>query len=104
MVRRSRGSRSKTRKLLRIRGKARGVPPSQILKSFEIGEKAVIKISPSIQKGMPHPRFYGKLGTVVEKRGRCYVLEVMDGEKMKMLVAAPVHLRKLATPVLISQR
>lgn len=99
MARRAHGFRSKTRKLLRIRGKARRLPPSQKLKFFEVGEPAVIKIAPSVHEGMPHPRYYGKRGTVIEKRGRCYMLEVREGGKSVKLIAAPAHLQKVVQKI-----
>jgi len=94
MARRSRGFRGKTRQLLRLRGKSTRLTLTQQIKSFEVGEKAVIKIAPQIQGGSPHPRYYGKAGTIVEKRGRAYLLEIKDGDKTKRVLAFPAHLKK----------
>jgi len=98
MARRSRGFRSKTRKLLRIRGKKK-VPITAQLRTFKVGETAVVKIDPSLQAASPHPRFYGKSGVVIEKRGRAYVLEIKDRGKTKKLIAGPAHLKKISSPV-----
>ena len=95
MARRSRGSRNKTRQLLRIRGGVRTSITARIRK-FEKGEKAVVKINPSFHEGMPHPRYYGVMGTIIDKRGRCYVLEIKDKQKTKRLIAAPIHLQRAA--------
>jgi len=65
-----------------------------ILQEFELGEKVVIDIDSSIQDGMPHPRFQGKSGEVVGKRGDCYEVSIKDGKKKKTLVAHPAHLKK----------
>lgn len=94
MARRSRGSRSKTRKLLRADAGTR-TPITARIQKFNVGDKAVVKINPSFHEGMPHPRFFGTVGTIVEKRGSSYVVEIKDKEKTKKLIAAPVHLRAL---------
>ncbi len=100
----SRGPRSRTRKLLSKGPKERGLPPiSAILYQYKIGEKVVIKIDPSIHKGMPFKRFHGKVGEIIEKRGRSYVVLVRDGGKMKKVIARPEHLRP-ATVRLPTQR
>ncbi len=63
--------------------------------SFEAGEKAAIVIEPSIHKGQPDKRYHGLTGTVVETRGRAYVLAIKQGGLTKKVIAAPEHLRKL---------
>jgi len=55
-----------------------------------------IVLDPSIHRGMPHPRFHGKTGTVVGNQGRSFVVKVRDGNKMKTVVSRPEHLRKSA--------
>ena len=94
MVRRPRGLRSKTRKKLR-KARRGGVTITQMLKEFEIGDKVTIVIEPSVHKGMPHPRFHGRVGEVVGKRGRAYLVRIKDGGKQKLLIALPVHLKKV---------
>lgn len=97
MVRRSKGTRSKTRQVLRKRPRQKGLPPvTRVLQTFENGEKANIIIDPSIHKGQPHRRFYGQTGTVIGKQGRAYLVEVKAGRKKKTLVVWPEHLRKQA--------
>ena len=80
----------KLRKNPRYRGK---VSISRILRKFDVGDKVSISLEPSFHKGMPHPRFRGRVGTVVEKRGRAYVVEIKDGRKSKKLTAYAVHLK-----------
>jgi large subunit ribosomal protein L21e len=95
MVRRSKGIRSKTRKVLRKRPRQKGLPPvTRVLQTFEEGEKASIIIDPSIHKGQPHRRFYGSTGTIVGKQGRAFLVEVKTGNKKKTLIVGPEHLRK----------
>lgn len=95
MVARSKGFRSKTRhkfrKGLRERGK---VSVTKVMQKFEVGERVYIDIEPSMQKGMPYPRFHGKCGIVKGRRGRAYIIEIEDGKKKKEIIALPVHLKK----------
>ncbi|MEK6851546.1 MAG: 50S ribosomal protein L21e, partial [Candidatus Thermoplasmatota archaeon] len=44
--------------------------------------------------GCPHHRFHGLTGTVVERRGRAYVLDVRFGGKTKQAIVIPEHLRR----------
>lgn len=51
----------------------------------------MIAIEPAVQKGSPHRRYHGKVGQIVEKRGRGYVVKV--GEEGKILSILPDHIR-----------
>lgn len=96
MVRASKGTRQRTRQKFRKRPRDRGHPPvTHFLRVFETGEKAAIVINPSVHKGQPNKRYHGLTGTVVEKRGRAYVLAIKRGGLTKKIIAAPVHLKKL---------
>ena len=77
----------------RIREKGK-LSLSRLLADYEIGSKVVINIDPAIHKGMPHKRFQGKVGTVVEKRGKAYVLEIPQRKISKLVIAGPEHLQK----------
>jgi len=57
-----------------------------------VGEYVVIKIDPSVHKGQPHRRFHGKVGVVIGKRGRAYIIRVRDGDTHKTVFARPEHL------------
>jgi large subunit ribosomal protein L21e len=97
MVRRSKGTRSKTRRVLSKKYREKGLPPvTRVLQTFEEGEKASIIIDPSVHSGQPHRRFYGLTGTVVGKQGKAYLVEVRAGNKMKTVIVGPEHLRKQA--------
>lgn len=93
-MKKSRGFWTKsTRKLsksVRQRGK---IPITRIIQRFQVGQKVHITINTSVQKGMPHPRFQGQTGTVLEKRGRSYVVEINDANAKKKIISAPVHLK-----------
>ncbi len=98
----SKGFRSGTRQILRKHPRYRGkIPISRILYEYKIGEKVAIVIEPSFHKGMPHPRFHGKTGEIVEKRGRAYVVKIKDLNKVKYVIARPEHLKPLESKVKI---
>ncbi len=92
-MKRSKGYRSKTRHKMKKKARSRGLlPVSRIMKKFEVGDMVHIAVEPSIAKGMPHPRFQGRTGKIVGKRGRSYLVEITDGDARKLLISAPVHL------------
>jgi len=94
MVKKSKGYRRGTRKLLRKHPRKRGLAPlGRLLHEYSIADKVAIIIDPSVHKGQPHRRFHGKIGVVTEKRGRSYVISVRDGDKIKYLTVRPEHIR-----------
>lgn len=93
-ARRSTGFRNKTRRLLNGAAEKRTTVAS-MMKEYKSGAKVVVRINPSIHSGIPHPRYYGSLGTVIEKRGRAYVVEIKDGGKTKWLIANGEHLKAI---------
>ena len=42
---------------------------------------------------MPHPRYHGKVSVVEEKRGRAYVVKLVERGKVRTLIARPEHLQ-----------
>ncbi len=96
MVKRSKGIMANTRQTLKKKPRDRGMPPiTGYLKDFEIGEKANIVIESSSQKGQPHKRFQGLVGTIVERRGRAYVVRVQLPNSYKDVIARPEHLKRV---------
>jgi large subunit ribosomal protein L21e len=92
-MRKSKGYRAGTRRLLRKEPRERGkFRLSKLLYEYEPGCQVVIKLDPSVQKGMPHRRYHGKVGTVLGKRGRSYVVSVTHGDAIKELIVRPEHL------------
>jgi large subunit ribosomal protein L21e len=90
----SRGFRKKTRSLLKKKPRERGkLGLSRLLRTYEPGDKVVIKIDPSVHKGMPHRRYQGKVGVIVSKRGRAYEINVTQGDAVKEVIVRPEHLR-----------
>ena len=73
----SRGTRTKTRNLLKKKARARGLSPiNRALQTFDVGEKVNIIIDPSVHKGMPFSRFHGLTGVVIGERGKAYEISV----------------------------
>jgi large subunit ribosomal protein L21e len=98
MGRRAKGFRHKSRSTLtrdpRERGKTTLV---KVLHGYEAGDKVVVKIDPSMHKGMPHRRFQGKVGVIFSKRGRSYVVHVPQGDATKEIIVRPEHLTPYST-------
>jgi large subunit ribosomal protein L21e len=89
MVRKSYGRKRGTRRKFRVKVKP---TITRFLSSFEIGQKVHIDICPS-EKGFPHPKFQGKTGVVIGKRGNAYIVEVKNMKTTKNIIAKPEHLK-----------
>jgi large subunit ribosomal protein L21e len=90
----SKGFNRKTRSLLKKKPREHGkLGLSRLLHEHKPGDKVVIKIDPSVQKGMPHRRYHGKVGVVASRRGRSYKVSVTQGKAVKEIVVRPEHLR-----------
>ncbi|MEM3133315.1 MAG: 50S ribosomal protein L21e [Candidatus Caldarchaeum sp.] len=90
----SKGFRRKSRgKLLKPRGSRSGPAPDVYLRDYKPGDRVLIAIEPSVHKGSPHRRYHGRVGEVVEKRGRGYVVQVRLGSKVRKLCLLPDHIR-----------
>jgi large subunit ribosomal protein L21e len=92
-MRGSKGYYSGTRSLLRKPTREKGKPKiSKLLHEYEAGNEVIIKMDSSVQKSMPHKRFHGKVGQIIEKRGRGYVVNVPQGEARKTIIVRSEHL------------
>lgn len=90
----SHGERACTRYKLQKTSRERGISPvSKAIQEFDVGQMVHVDIDPSVQKGMPNPKFQGKTGKVVKQRGRAYILHVSDGNATKEIIALPQHLK-----------
>ena len=90
------GYRRKTRHKLRKRPRDRGkISTSRLFQEFKIGEKVRIMQEPAVHEGMPHPIYKNKIGTISEKRGNSFIINIKDGSKTKHLISSPIHLTKL---------
>lgn len=93
MGRKAKGYRRKTRSILKRKPRERGKTGlSKILYAYTPGEKVVVKIDPSVHKAMPHRRYHGRIGVIVNKRGRSYVVNVTQGKAIKEIIVRPEHI------------
>ncbi len=88
IVQKSYGKMRGTRKKLR---KPTKPTLTELLKKFEVGDTVhvVLRSNSSFQ----HPRTHGKTGTILEKAGRSYVVEIRDGSLKKKYQLTPEHLK-----------
>ncbi|HKI75774.1 MAG TPA: 50S ribosomal protein L21e [Candidatus Bathyarchaeia archaeon] len=92
-MKRSKGIRNRNRTLLRRKPRDKGKNPlGRLLIPYTPGQMVTISINPSVQKGMPHRRYHGRVGTIAEKRGRAYVIEVASGKFPRLIIARPEHI------------
>jgi len=88
-----RKTKSKLKKTLQKRGK---ISITKYLQTFKEGDRVMLSWEGAVQKGIYHPRFYGKTGVIDRKIGsRCYEVKIWDGGKQKTLIIHPIHLKRL---------
>ncbi len=87
-----RKTRYKLKKNIRTKGK---ISLRRFFQRFKEGDRVYLSAEPAIQKGMYHPRFHGKAGTIKDKQGTNYHVEIKDGNKTKTVLTHPVHLKKI---------
>ena len=83
------GARRLLKKPTREKGK---LSITKLLTKYEIGSKVIIIMDSSVQKSLPHKRFHGKTGIVLEKRGRGYVVSVSKGNSVRSIIVRSEHL------------
>ena len=96
MVRKSHGYKIRhTRNIFRKKCRQKGGLPSlgTYLQPYKVGSKVDIIINPAIMKGQPHYKYHGRTGTIVEKRGRAYVIKLKMGNKDFFIISRPEHMR-----------
>ncbi len=92
-MKKSKGYRRGTRGMAKKPTREKGKPNiGKLLVEHEVGSQVIIKIDSSVQKSLPHRRFHGKIGTVVDKRGRGYIVSVPQGEAVKQIIVRSEHL------------
>ena len=97
MVKRSKGTRSKSRYIMRKKPRTRGLSAiTKALQQFEVGTSVSIVIDSAVHKGMPHHRFQGHTGKIEGMQGNAYLVGVTVGNKHKTLVVLPEHLGRVA--------
>ncbi len=96
MAKRIGGNRRKTRGCFKKKSTQKGkISLTRYLQTLKEGDRVVLKAEPAIQKGMYFRRFHGKIGVVKNQVGKCYHVEIKDGGKQKLVIAHPVHLKKV---------
>lgn len=94
MVRKTKGYRSRTRKLFSKDSREKGMPSlSYLLKEYEPGDKVSIYVNSTIHKGQPHRRYHGRTGTIIGRRGRAYLVSFNIGGKEKIVISRPEHIK-----------
>jgi len=83
------------RKRIRTRGK---ISMSTFFQQFQEGDRVAIVRSLDLPADVPF-RMQGKTGTVLNKRGRAYVVAVRDGNHLKQYIMLPIHLRRVGLRV-----
>jgi len=89
------GYRNKSRKRHRKKARDKGLGSiDKFLIDYKMGDKVDIITDPSKHKrGMPHRRFHGLTGTIMNQRGRCYEVQVKLGNSKKLIIIGKEHLR-----------
>jgi large subunit ribosomal protein L21e len=92
-MRGSKGYRAGTRRLMTKPVREKGKPKlSKLLYEYKPGMQVIIRVDSSEQKSLPHKRFHGKIGIVVDRRGRGYVVNVPQGDAVKQIIVRSEHL------------
>lgn len=90
----SKGFRAGTRDRLK-KDRREKFKPEDYIKGLKPGDRVMLSPEPASHKGMPHPRFKGRVGKVVDRRGRAYLVKIKDQDKTKKLTVRPEHLKKV---------
>ncbi len=80
------------RKPIRTRGK---IQFSKYFQKFKEGDNVTVIKEPSVSSSFPL-RIQGRTGIVEGKRGRAYVIELMDHDMEKRFIIEPIHLKKIS--------
>ncbi len=88
----SKGFRRGTRRRLKRKTREK-FKVEDFLRKFKTDERVAVNINPSSHRGMPHPRFEGKVGRIKENRGDSYVVKISVGKSSKNIISRPEHLK-----------
>ncbi|HDI31666.1 MAG TPA: 50S ribosomal protein L21e [Thermofilum sp.] len=92
-MRHSKGYRNRSRKLFRKTPREKYKGLGRLLYVYNIGDKVHIDISPENLSTAPHRRYQGRVGTIIEKRGRAFVIAVNIGNKTKKIITTKEHIK-----------
>jgi len=79
------------RKRIRARGK---LPLGKYFQELKNGDKVCLVRELSLKGDFP-ARIQGKTGIVVGKRGKSYIVDLMDYNEKKRYIIRPIHLKKI---------
>lgn len=79
------------RKKIRTRGK---IQLSRYFQSLKEGDRVAVIKEHSVDSVFPE-RLQGRTGVVAGKRGRAYIIKMMDHDKEKKFIIESIHLRKI---------
>jgi large subunit ribosomal protein L21e len=94
MTKRSQGTLSGRSRHLARHHKPSRLSVSEYIKSFKVGDSVAI-IPKGNSSNIPHPRYRGKIGKVMERRGNAYVVDLRIFNSTKRLVVPVLHLKKM---------
>ncbi len=63
------------------------------IKEFEVGDKVAIVPKGNVANS-PHPRYKGRIGTVIAKRGKAYTVKITIMGAVRELTVPVMHLEK----------
>ncbi|MFH0832951.1 MAG: 50S ribosomal protein L21e [Candidatus Aenigmatarchaeota archaeon] len=87
MVRKSYGKMKGSRH--KLSGKKASI--ADVMEEYKTGETIHVDFS---SHKMPHPKFQGLMGKIVDRKGNTYIIEVRDKKALKRLYLKPEHLRR----------
>lgn len=76
----------------RTKLKRKPITINRYLRKYEIGEPVSIQVV--TQRKMPDPKWIGKPGKVIGKRGKSYIIQINDKNAVKQIIVRPEHLAK----------
>jgi large subunit ribosomal protein L21e len=92
MVSKAHGPQRRTRE--KFRGPKK-ITVNKLLGNFPTGQSVAVVITSNSLRGRPFKRFHGLTGKVVGTKGRCFIVELKDQNKLKQIIAGPEHLKKV---------
>ena len=79
-------------RVLGRKARKRDVTVVEQIRTIKIGSS--VQLVPNAKfEDFPHPRYAGRVGTVIRKQGNAYVVELKDGGKTKKFITSAVHLK-----------
>lgn len=80
-------------KKVRMRGKLK---LSRWFQELNVGDRVSILRETSVQPKFPK-RLQGRTGVVENKKGKVYIIKILDQNKEKRFLIEPIHLKKITT-------